>query len=212
MRNTVGQTAEGSDVGNWPELRTDRLLLRGWTPEDRVALALINADPRVMEFLGAPQTREQSDVMADRIEAKFARQGFGFWAVEVLGAAQLIGFVGLNAPDFAAPFMPAVEVGWRLGANSWGCGYASEAALAALDFGFDVFGLDEIVAFTAEHNIRSRRVMERIGMTHDPRDDFDHPAVPVDSPLRPHVLYRIGAAAANRDAQQRHQPDRQNVD
>jgi RimJ/RimL family protein N-acetyltransferase len=93
---------------------------------------------------------------------------------------------------------------WPTGANSWGCGYASEAAVAALDFGFDVVGLEEIVAFTAEHNIRSRRVMDRIGMAHDPRYDFDHPAVPVDSPLRRHVLYRIGAADGNRHTQQRH--------
>jgi RimJ/RimL family protein N-acetyltransferase len=194
-------------VGGWPELRTDRLLLRGWTPDDRVALALINADPSVMEFLGAPMTREQSDAMADRIEAKFAQQGFGFWAVEALGAAPPIGFVGLNAPDFEAPFMPSVEIGWRLGAEYWGRGYASEAALAALSFGFDVVGLDEIVAFTTEHNIRSRNVMERIGMTRDPHDDFDHPAMPVDSPLRPHVLYRIGAAAASRHARHRHRAD-----
>jgi RimJ/RimL family protein N-acetyltransferase len=157
-------------------------------------------------------TREQSDAMADRIEAKFARQGFGFWAVEVLGTAPLVGFVGLNAPDFEAPFMPAVEVGWRLRADSWGCGYASEAARAALDFGFDVVGLDEIVAFTTEHNVRSRRVMDRIGMTHDPLDDFYHPDVSVDSPLRPHVLYRIGAAGASRHAQLRYRADGQKVD
>ncbi len=197
---TVVQAAERRDVGEWPELRTDRLLLRGWTSDDRTSLALINAGPRVMEFLGAPMTRDQSDAMADRIEAKFAKQGFGFWAVEVLGGARLIGFVGLNIPDFEAPFMPAVEIGWRLGAEYWGRGYASEAARAALDFGFDVGRLDEIVAFTAAGNVRSRSVMDRIGMTHDPRDDFDHPTVPAESPLRPHVLYRIGAAAADRHA------------
>ena len=185
-------------MGNWPELRTNRLLLRGWTQEDRVALAALNADPRVMEFLGTTMSRDQSDAMADRIESKFEQQGFGFWAVEVPDAARFIGFVGLNVPDFEAPFMPAVEIGWRLGADFWGCGYASEAARAALTFGFDVIGLDEIVAFTTESNIRSRSVMERIGMTHDLRDDFDHPSVPVDSPLRPHVLYRINAAAACR--------------
>jgi RimJ/RimL family protein N-acetyltransferase len=179
-------------------------VLRGWTPEDRVALAAVNADPRVMEFIGDPMTREQNDEMADRIEAKFAQQGFGFWAVEVAGIAPFIGFVGLNVPTFDSPFMPAVEIGWRLGADFWGQGYASEAASVALDFGFDGALLDEIVAFTATRNVRSQRVMERIGMTHDPRDDFNHPAVPVDSPLRPHVLYRIGAAAASRHAQQRY--------
>jgi RimJ/RimL family protein N-acetyltransferase len=194
-------------VGGWPELRTDRLLLRGWTPDDRVALAAINADSRVMEFIGAPMTLEQNDAFADRIQAKFAQQGFGFWAVEAPGVSPFIGFAGLNTPDFEAPFMLAVEVGWRLGADFWGHGYASEAARAALDFGFEVAGLDEIVAFTTERNIRSRRVMERLGMTRDPGDDFEHPRVPVGSPLRPHVLYRIRAATANRHAQQAHPAD-----
>ncbi len=194
-------------MGDSPELRTDRLLLRGWMPEDRVALAAINADPRVMEFIGAPMAREQSDIMADRIEANLARQGFGFWAVEVPGQAPFIGFVGLNVPSFEARFMPTVEIGWRLAVDSWGHGYASEAALAALDYGFDVVRLDEIVAFTSERNVRSRRVMERIGMTRDPRDDFDHPAVPIGNPLRPHVLYRIGSTTANRRAQQGHRAD-----
>lgn len=180
-------------MGDWPELRTERLLMRGWTPGDRIALAAINADPRVMEFLGPVLTAEQNDVLVDRIEARLVRQGFGFWAVELVDAATLIGFVGLNVPDFDAPFMPATEIGWRLGADYWGHGYASEAARAALRFGFDVAGLDEIVAFTTERNVRSRRVMERLGMTRDPRDDFEHPRVPTGSPLRPHVLYRIGA-------------------
>lgn len=181
---------------NLPELRTDRLLLRTWTPEDRPGLAAINADPRVMEFIGTPLSREQSDAMAERIEAKFALQGYGFWAVELLGESPLIGFVGLNVPSFEAPFMPAVEVGWRLGAEFWGHGYASEAARAALDFGFDQLRLDEIVAFTTERNVRSRRVMERLGMTRDARDDFEHPDVPADDPRRPHVLYRIRKGAS----------------
>ena len=167
--------------------------MRGWTPEDRVALAAVNGDPRVMEFISSTMTAEQSDAVAVRIEAGFALRGFGFWAVEAPGVAPFVGFVGLNVPRFEAPFMPAVEVGWRLDAAFWGRGYASEAARAALEFGFDVLRLDEIVAFTAVENLRSRRVMERIGMTCDPRDDFDHPLVPPDSLLRAHVLYRIGA-------------------
>lgn len=174
-----------------PELATPRLLVRCWTPRDRAALAAINADPRVMEFIGSPLSREESDDLADRIEVRFEQQGFGFWAVEVRDGAPFVGFVGLNIPDFEAPFMPAVEIGWRLGADFWGNGYASEAANAVLDFGFDVLGLEEIVAFTTVRNTRSRRVMERIGMTHDPRDDFDHPLVPEGSALRPHVLYRV---------------------
>lgn len=178
-------------TSDWPELRTERLLLRGWTPADRIAFAAVNADPRVMEFLGGVLTREQSDAMVDRIEAKFQRQGFGFWAVEVPGVAPFIGMVGLSVPSFDAAFMPAVEIGWRLDAAFWGRGYASEAARAALEFGFGPAGLDEVVAFTTQGNLRSRRVMERIGMTRDPADDFDHPDVAESSPLRRHVLYRI---------------------
>jgi len=170
-------------------------VLRGWRHEDAAILADINADPRVMEFIGHPMSRAESDALLERIETKFAQQGFGFWAVEAVGLAPLIGFVGLNVPNFDAPFMPAVEVGWRLGADHWGQGYASEAARAALDFGFDVVGLEEVVAFTTVRNVRSRHVMERIGMTRDARDDFEHPLVPVASPLRPHVLYRLGRAA-----------------
>lgn len=178
-------------MGECPMLRTDRLLLRCWSPEDRAAFAAINADPRVMEFLGDVLSREQSDALADRIEARFDRQGFGFWAVEVPGVVPFIGFVGLNVPMFAAPFTPSVEVGWRLDPEFWGRGYASEAAHAVLEFAFDVLDLDEVVSFTTIGNTRSRRVMERIGMTHDVADDFDHPLVPNDSPLRAHVLYRI---------------------
>jgi ribosomal-protein-alanine N-acetyltransferase len=170
---------------------TARLILRSWRPEDRAAFSAINADPRVMEFLGEPLTREQSDALADRIVGKIVRQGFGFWAVEVPGVAPLVGFVGLNVPTFDAPFMPAVEIGWRLGSAYWGRGYATEAARAVLEFGFDVAGLEEIVAFTTSRNERSRRVMERIGMTRDPADDFDHPSLAADDPLRPHVLYRL---------------------
>jgi RimJ/RimL family protein N-acetyltransferase len=186
-------------LNDWPELSTERLLLRGWSPQDRVALRAINADPRVMEFLGDPLTSDQTGMLVDRIEAKFVAQGFGFWAVEIPGVAPLIGFVGLNVPNFDAPFMPAVEIGWRLGADYWGQGYASEAALAAMQFGFNIAELHEIVAFTNERNIRSRRVMERIGMTHDPRDDFEHPSEPLGSPLRPHVLYRATRPMVGRD-------------
>ncbi|MDR3686607.1 MAG: GNAT family N-acetyltransferase [Coriobacteriia bacterium] len=180
-------------MGDWPVLRTERLLLRGWSDEDRAAFAAINADPRVMAFLGAPLTRQQSDAFADRIGDKFEQQGFGLWAVEVLGGAPFIGFVGLNIPVFDAPFMPAVEIGWRLDPAFWGRGYATQAARAVLDFGFRAAGLEEIVAFTATCNLRSRAVMERLGMTIDPRDDFEHPLVEDGSPLRAHVLYRIQA-------------------
>ena len=183
-----------------PEVRTERLLLRCWRSEDRATFAAINGDPRVMEFLGDALTREESDALVDRIENKFAQNGFGFWALEVPNVEPFIGMVGLNVPSFGAPFMPAIEVGWRLGVAHWGCGYASEAARAALAYGFDVLGLEEVVAFTAKGNLRSRHVMERIGMLHDRRDDFDHPFLPTGSPLREHVLYRIRRPASEHDA------------
>lgn len=172
------------------EIRTDRLLLRRWRPEDREPFAALNADPRVTEFLGA-LSREESDALAARIEAGFEQRGYGSWAVEVRGGAAFAGFVGLSVPRFEAHFAPCVEIGWRLAAQHWGHGYATEGARAALAFGFGTLGLEEIVAFTAPRNVRSRRVMEKIGMTYDPADDFDHPLLPEGHPLRRHVLYRI---------------------
>jgi RimJ/RimL family protein N-acetyltransferase len=172
-------------------LRTGRLLLRRWCDGDREPFAALNADPAVMEHFPAVLSRAESDALIGRIESHFDRHGFGFWAVEVPGQADFIGFVGLSIPSFDAPFTPCVEVGWRLARAHWGQGYASEAARAALDFGFDRFGLEEIVSFTVEGNHRSRQVMQRIGMSHDPADDFDHPNLPASSPLRRHVLYRI---------------------
>jgi RimJ/RimL family protein N-acetyltransferase len=179
-------------VSDRPELHTERLLLRCFRPEDREVFAAINADPAVMEFLGGPVSRERSDLLIDWIEDRFVSQGFGFWALELVGDARCIGLAGLNVPRFDAPFVPAVEVGWRLGSRYWGRGYATEAARASLDFAFRTLGLDEVVAFTAEGNHRSRKVMERLGMRHDAADDFDHPSIAEDSPLRRHVLYRIG--------------------
>jgi RimJ/RimL family protein N-acetyltransferase len=172
-------------------LRTARLLLRHWRAEDREPFAAINADAQVAAYLPAPLTRDQSDALAARIEAHFVRHGFGLWAVEVPGAAPFIGFVGLSVPTFEAHFTPCVEVGWRLAPSFWRQGYATEAARASLALGFGVLGLAEIVSFTVPANRPSRRVMEKIGMTHDPADDFDHPALPAGHPLRRHVLYRI---------------------
>jgi RimJ/RimL family protein N-acetyltransferase len=173
------------------ELRTERLLLRGWRDEDRDAFAALNADPRVMEHFAGPMTRAESDEFVDRIEAGFAANSFGLWAVEVVGEAPFIGFVGLAVPRFQAHFTPAVEVGWRLATESWGNGYATEAARASLAHGFDTAGLDEIVSFTVPANRRSRAVMERIGMWHDEAGDFEHPSVPEGHRLRRHVLYRL---------------------
>jgi RimJ/RimL family protein N-acetyltransferase len=164
-----------------------RIVLRQWRDEDRDPFAALNADPEVMRYFAAPVGREQSDALVDRQRALIAERGWGLWAVEVPGVAPFIGFVGLSVPHF----MPeAVEVGWRLAREHWGHGYATEAAREALRIGFEGVGLDEIVSFTATINEPSRRVMERIGMTHDPARDFDHPSVP-DGPLRRHVLYAI---------------------
>jgi RimJ/RimL family protein N-acetyltransferase len=178
------------------ELRTDRLLLRRWRPEDLEPFAALNADPRVVEFLPGPLSREESDQRAARIEAHFAEYGFGVWAVEIPGVVPFAGFVGLSVTRFEARFTPCVEVGWRLAAQYWGRGYATEGAKAALDFGFNELKLDEIVSFTVPDNVRSRRVMEKIGMTYDPAGDFDHPVLPKGHRLRRHVLYRIARPAS----------------
>src|SRR5579871_4199405 len=133
---------------------------------------MLNADPRVMEFLPRPLNRAQSDARATRIRDHFARHGFGFWAVEVPDVTGFIGFVGLEVPNFETHFTPCVEVGWRLAHENWGKGYATEAAHAVLDFGFRHLGLEQIVSSTVPANRRSRGVMERIGMTRAPTDDF----------------------------------------
>lgn len=175
------------------QLRTARLLLRRWRDEDRAPYAALNADPEVTATLAGPLTRAESDAMVDRIEAGFAEQGFGLWALERLDTGDFVGFTGLSVPGFEAPFLPAVEVGWRLARAAWGHGFATEAARAAVDDGFTRVGLPEVVSFTAESNHRSRAVMERIGMTHDAGEDFDHPRLPAGHPLRRHVLYRLAA-------------------
>jgi ribosomal-protein-alanine N-acetyltransferase len=154
----------------------------------------MNADPRVMEHFPATLSRAESDATVDRITAHFDAHGFGLWAVEIPGVAPFGGFVGLCQPRFEAHFTPCVEVGWRLAAEHWGQGYATEAAKAALKFGFETLGLHEIVSFTVPANRRSRRVMEKLGMMHDPDDDFDHPILATGHPLCRHVLYRIAVA------------------
>ena len=165
-------------------IRTERLVLRQWREADREPFAALNADPVVMEHFPATMPREASDAFVDFNMATIAERGWGFWAVEADGA--FIGFVGLNEPRFR----PGVEIGWRLARDAWGHGYATEAARAALAFAFDELELDEVISFTTVENRRSRRVMERIGMTYDPDGDFDHPNV-TDPRIRPHVLYRL---------------------
>jgi RimJ/RimL family protein N-acetyltransferase len=176
-------------------LLTDRLLLRPWRSEDREPFAALNADPEVMEFLPAPLTRAESDAMVDRIEQTWDERDLGLFAVEVRASDDFAGFIGLWPATFESSFTPAIEVGWRLARRYWGHGYASEGATAALADGFGRLELDEIVSFTAVINERSQRVMQRLGMTRDPAEDFDHPVLPKGHRLRRHVLYRLASSA-----------------
>jgi RimJ/RimL family protein N-acetyltransferase len=152
---------------------------------------MLNADPEVMEHFPKLLTSDESDAFIARIEEEFDERGFGLWAVEVPGRAPFIGFVGLHRVPFDAPFTPAVEVGWRIAREHWGYGYATEAARASVRYGFDEVNLDEILSFTIPDNVRSLKVMERIGMVRDPDSDFEHPNVPVGHRLRHHVVYRF---------------------
>jgi RimJ/RimL family protein N-acetyltransferase len=172
-------------------LNTDRLLLRPWRESDLESFAAMNADSAVMEHFAKPLSRSESDAMVARIMAHFENHGFGFWAVGAPKVAGLIGMVGLAIPPFETHFTPCVEIGWRLAREHWGKGYATEAARASLQYGFEQLGLDEIVAFTVPQNVRSRAVMERIGMTRRSADDFEHPSLPEGHRMRPHVLYRV---------------------
>ena len=165
-------------------IRTERLLLRQWREEDREPFAALNADPVVMEHFASTMSREASDAFVDFNIRTIDERGWGLWAVDAHGT--FIGFVGLNEPNF----MPGVEIGWRLARDAWGHGYATEAALASLAYGFETLALPEIVAVTTATNLRSQAVMCRIGMARDPAEDFDDPAEP-EGPLRRSVLYRI---------------------
>ncbi len=171
------------------------MCLRRWRDCDRDGFAALNADPVVMAHFPSVLTRERSDAVMDLIEAGFDRDGFGLWAVQERASGELVGLTGLARVPFPAPSTPAVEVGWRLFPRFWGRGYATEAAAAALGFGFGAGGLAEIVAMTTPANTRSIAVMERLGMTRDAADDFDHPRLPAGHRLRRHVLYRILAGA-----------------
>jgi RimJ/RimL family protein N-acetyltransferase len=174
-------------------LTTERLALRPWRDEDLPRFAALNADPEVMEHLPAPLTRSESDSLAAGIRERMEEDGWGLWAADVLDgdSAGFIGFVGLSRPRFEAHFTPTVEIGWRLSRSAWGRGYATEGARRAADFAFGELGLDELVSMIVPANVRSQEVARRLGMTHDPRDDFDHPLLPVDSILKRHRLFRL---------------------
>jgi len=173
-------------------LKTERLILREWRASDREPFAAMNADPRAMEFLPAVLSRRESDLLVDRIEKHFQQHGFGLYAAELCANHAFIGYIGLAVPSFQARFTPCVEIGWRLSAAHWGRGLATEGAREVVRHAFEVLQLDSLVSFTVPANSRSRRVMEKLGMTHDPADDFDHPNLPEGHPLRRHVLYRVG--------------------
>jgi RimJ/RimL family protein N-acetyltransferase len=178
-------------VGDIPVLKTERLRLRPWIEADRALFAEMNSDPRVMEHFPSLLSRSESDALMDRIVDGW-RQGYGLWAVERREDAGFIGFLGFSQPRWEAHFTPCIEIGWRLAASSWNQGLATEAAWAALSWGREnvAFPRNEVVSFTTSANAPSRRVMEKVGMTHDPADDFDHPLLP-EWVGRRHVLYRL---------------------
>jgi ribosomal-protein-alanine N-acetyltransferase len=172
-------------------LETERLILRRWKPSDREPFARMNANPRVMEYFAGVLTRDESDQFADRIEADFENYGYGLFAVELKETHEFIGFIGLHRATFQAHFTPCVEIGWRIDEPYWGKGYATEGSLAVVDYAFKRLRLDSLVSFTSPDNQSSRRLMERLGMAHDPAEDFDHPRLPEGHRLRRQVLYRL---------------------
>ncbi|MBC7905177.1 MAG: GNAT family N-acetyltransferase [Rhodospirillaceae bacterium] len=164
------------------------MILRHWREADLVPFRALGVNPGVMEFFPATLSAAESDALAHQLMAAFAKSGWGMWAVELPGQAPFIGTVGLKVPAVPLPCSPCVEVAWRLDRDHWGKGLATEAAQAVLDYGFSQLGLAEIVSFTALPNVRSKAVMERLGM--QPDGEFDHPALPEGHWLRRHALYR----------------------
>ena len=173
------------------EFVTPRLRSRQWCDADREPFAALNADPAVMEFFPALIGREASDASIDAWQSQLCTRGWSNWAVEVRATSAFIGFVGLSVPRRVLPFSPCVEIGWRLARAHWGQGFATEAARGVLRVAFEQLALPEIVSFTTLLNLRSRAVMERIGMR-NAGEDFEHPGVPQGNPQRLHCLYRIG--------------------
>jgi RimJ/RimL family protein N-acetyltransferase len=178
-------------MADGPTLHTERLILRRWKDQDGDDFAALNSDPVVMEHFPGVLTREESDQLIRHMELHFEEFGFGLWAVEIRWAEKLIGFAGLAVPTFNTHFTPAVEVGWRLTRDEWGNGYATEAARAAIGFGFEHARIEEILSWTVPANERSQRVMARLGMKRTPELDFDHPRFLEDERLRRHIVYRL---------------------
>ena len=178
-------------MASGPTIHTERLVLRRWKEQDGDAFAAINSDPEVMEHFPGVLSREESDQMILRMELHFEEFGYGLWAVDIRWADRLIGFCGLSVPTFHTHFTPAVEIGWRFARDVWGNGYATEAARAAVDFGFEHADLEQILSWTIPANERSQGVMTRLGMERAPDLDFDHPRFLDDDRLRHHIVYRI---------------------
>ena len=179
-------------------METERLVLREWQEQDAAPFSAMNADGRVMHHFPSLLTPAESEALIERNAAHFAPHGFGLWAVELKATREFAGFIGLSVPRFEAHFTPCVEIGWRLAAQFWNQGLATEGAREVLRFAFEGLGLEEIVSFTAAGNGASRRVMEKIGMTRDLDGDFDHPTLPEGHVLQQHVLYRATATARRR--------------
>ncbi|MCX4024627.1 GNAT family N-acetyltransferase [Endozoicomonas sp. SM1973] len=171
-------------------LKTERVILRQWLPEDYKPFAAINADPVVMKYFPSCLSAVESDAFADKIVSLIAKRGWGLWAVELVDTKQFIGFVGLHQPEAKLPFTPCVEIGWRLAKAYWGVGYATEAAQSVLQFAFNQLNLSEVVSFTSVTNKQSQAVMQRLRMVNTGQN-FEHPSVSAESPLREHVLYKI---------------------
>ena len=177
-----------------PELRSQRLVLRHWRPEDKKIFAAMSADPQVMQYERPTLSSEQSDLLVEAIQLGLETRDFGFWAVQIFDDAgldenSLVGFVGLSVLKWEASFTPCVQIGWRLSRQHWGFGYATEAAAKVLEYGLKDMGLNEIVSTTSLLNMRSIAVMERLGMVRD--QNFDHPNIRINDPLRRHVLFRM---------------------
>ena len=172
-------------------IETERLILRTWEKEDAKAYFQINQDPKVTEFLLGPLAMEQITGFIEAMNSHSASHGYTIWAACLKETSELIGFIGLKSIDWKSHFTPAVEIAWRLGAQYWGKGYATEGAKATVKYGFNQCGLEEILSFTVPDNIRSLQVMQKIGLKHDIQGSFEHPELPVDHPLSQHVLYRL---------------------
>lgn len=172
-------------------IKTNRLILRQWIEADFEPFAALNADPRVREFFSCMLSREESDESIKVLSGHISKYGWGLWAASLLENDEFIGFIGLQNVPFNAHFTPAVEIGWRLAHKHWGKGFATEGAKAALKFGFESIELNKIVSFTTVNNLRSRHVMAKIGMHHDQKDDFDHPNISSENPMKKHVLYQL---------------------